>query len=93
MHDLLEAEESFHAGGLWGIICWRRVVRVAVVWVEELNCAKAAFVDIKVDIALLEIRRDGFPDASGGVMRLNGTPGRETKPAAVVLRGDKEEVE
>ena len=42
--------------------------------VPELDDMESAAVDIEMDVALLEVGRDGFPDADLGVHCLHGSP-------------------
>ena len=62
-----------------------------LVFVPKLHDVEAAAVDVEVDVALLEIRRDGFPSLDFRVHRLNCLPSRLTDAFAVDFWADKQQ--
>ena len=52
----------------------RRIVRIGVKRTEEFYGVEAAFVDVKMNVPLLKIRRAGFPDLGFGVERFDRLP-------------------
>ena len=61
--------------------------------VEELDGMEAACVDVEVDIALLKVGCDCFPDTGRGIAVLDGLPGGQTQAAIVHAEVNKEEVQ
>ena len=59
--------------------------------VPELDDMEAAAVHIEVDVALLEIRGDGLPDADLRVQCFHGLPRRLADAFAVALRKDEQQ--
>ena len=64
-----------------------------MVAVEEFNDMKAAAVDIKVDIALFKIRRDGLPNLYLRIHLLDLAPCGIADTLAVDMRRYKEQIE
>ncbi len=64
------------------------IIRVGVMTVVELNDMKSAAIDIEMDIALFEIRRDRFPDLYFGVQLLYRAPCGVSNAFAVYFRRD-----
>ena len=67
-----------------------RVIRVGVMTVVELNDMKSAAIDIEMDIALFELRRDRFPDLYFGVQLLHRAPCGVSNAFAVYFRRHKQ---
>lgn len=60
--------------------------------VVKLNDMKSAAIHIEVDIPLLKIRRDGFPDSHLRMALLYCAPGSITDSLAMSLRTHKQQV-
>ena len=67
-----------------------RVVGVGMMTVVEFNDVKPAAVYVEMDIALLEIRRNSFPDLYFGVQLLDFTPRGIAYALTVYLRRHKQ---
>ena len=61
--------------------------------VPELDDMEAATVHVEVDIALLEIRGDGFPDEDLRMQCFNGLPSSLADAFAVAIRKDEQQFE
>ena len=66
IHIFLESKHLVRPFVVFGTFVVQRIetfvfMRVAVVFAEEFDSGKAEFVDVEVDIPLLEIRRTGLP--------------------------------
>ena len=59
--------------------------------VPERDDMEAAAVHVEVDVALLEIRGDGFPDADLRMQRFNGLPSGLADAFAMALRKDEQQ--
>ena len=68
-------------------------MRVGVTPVEELDDLEAAFVDVEVDVALLEIRRVCRPDLRLGIPGLDRAPGVLADAATFDARHHEEQVQ
>ncbi len=70
-----------------------RGIRVFMVFTEEFNRRKSAFVDVKMDVPLFEIGRAGLPDLGFGVQGFNLKPCAVADPLAMFLRGSEKDLE
>ena len=69
------------------------IMSIRVMAVKKLNDMETAFIDIKMDIPGLKVRRTGFPDLCIRIQPLNFFPGSEANPFAVSVRADKQQIQ
>lgn len=73
-------------------IAGARMVRVGVAGVEERDDLEAAFVDVEMDVSLLEIRRMGLPDDGLRVARFDRKPRLMAQSLAMLADLQKKQV-
>ena len=89
IHSLFKAEHPV----IHQIISLRvGIIRVGMVTVEKLDDMESAAVDIKVDIALFKIRRDGLPNLHLRIHPLDLAPCCVPDTLAVDMGRNKEQV-
>ena len=62
-----------------------------MVLIPELDDMEAAAVHVEVDVALLEVRGNGLPDADFRMPRFHGLPSSLADAFAVAFRKDKQQ--
>ncbi len=70
-----------------------RGIRVLMIFAEEFNRRKSAFVDVKMDVPLFKIGRAGLPDLGFGVQGFNFKPCAVADALAMFLRGSEKDLE
>lgn len=69
------------------------VVRVGMMGVEELDDVEATTIDIKMNVALLEIGRMGLPDADFRMHPFHLAPSRITDATTVDVGRDEQQLQ
>lgn len=87
-HHLLKTE---HAIGI--VIFGWLVVVIGMMTVEEFDDVETATIDIEMNVALLEIGGNCFPNPDFGVHLLDGLPRCETYTSAVDMGRDEKQFE
>ena len=96
-HIFYKSEHLVGTFVVFGIFVILRAValvfeRIAVVFAEEFDNVKAEFVDVEVDIPLLEIRRAGLPNYGIGVKALYLPPCGGADALAVNVRRHEQDI-
>ena len=68
-------------------------MRIRMFRIEELHDVEAAFVDVEMDVARLEIRRMCLPDNGLRILRLNHFPYGSADARTVAFRIDEQQIQ